>query len=240
MIKKYIGHYWVQILIVIESHCKGFNSVTSVKIPCVNQSVLCSVFTVVSWSVFGFLFHVCLNLQTAFFHWASWIKLYVFLICAMHPTRVAVSLLITQISVFCCVNLSQKHFVPTSHLSVPSLLCMWLISPDHLTNHTLCYVSHSNISTKYSIAFYGICSVFFLHIIHMMFLRAEPIFKVLWPVGICVLLTKDQGWRSGMWCSATGLQFLGFIFSGWWVQAEGQVWETGRNVYVYQSSCWRL
>jgi len=44
------------------------NSSTSVKIPCINQSVLCSVFTVVSWSVFGFLFHVCLNLQTAFFH----------------------------------------------------------------------------------------------------------------------------------------------------------------------------
>jgi hypothetical protein len=136
----------------------------------------------------------------------------------------------------------RTTLLPPGHLFVPSVLCMWLISPGHLINHTLCFILHSNISRKCSIAFYWICSVFFLHIIHMMFLRAEPIFKVLWPVSVCALLTKDQGWwrSSGMWCSVTGLIFVGFIFSGWWVQAEGQVWEIGRNEYVYQSSCWRL
>jgi hypothetical protein len=44
--------------------------------------------------VFGFLFRVHLILQAAFFHWGSQLKFYVFLICSMHPTHLAVSLLI--------------------------------------------------------------------------------------------------------------------------------------------------
>jgi hypothetical protein len=112
-----------------------------VKSPCMNQSVLCSIFTVVSRSVFGILFHVRRNLQTAFSHWGSQPELYVLL--AIHPTHLAVSLPIT----FCCVSLSISEPLcshqPAVH-TITSLCVTDLTRPTH-KSYTVFHVTQQDL-----------------------------------------------------------------------------------------------
>jgi hypothetical protein len=217
-------------------------NISSIMSPLMNQISPCLVFTVVSRSVW-ILFHVCLNLQTAFFQQGAQPKFCVFLLCSLHPTHLTISLFLNTLvykpwsSPLCkfqysAVNLSQNHFVVTSPLFVPIVLCVWLLEPVHHINYALYFISHSKISRKCTLVFCENCT--------LLFLVAESCFKGFWPVGRCALLTKDWGFMSsGMWCTVAGLIVLAFIFEGWGVQAECQVWETGRNVYVCQSSWWR-